>query len=128
MREYKKQFNQGMIVNILDERILRNVPTFAAYSTSKVGLAHLTKLAAIEWGTQIRVNGIAPGLILPPTGQDESYLKRESKHVPMADHGSPENVLKGLNYLIENTFVNGEILFIDGGESLNPGYTFLRNN
>jgi pteridine reductase len=124
MREYKKKFNQGMIVNILDERILRNVPTFAAYSVSKVGLAHLTRIAAIEWGTQVRVNGIAPGLILPPAGQDDSYLKRESKHVPTGNHGSPENLINGLNYLLENSFVNGEILFIDGGESLNPGYTF----
>ncbi len=124
MREYKKKINQGMIVNILDERILRNVPTFAAYSVSKVGLGHLTRIAAIEWGTHVRVNGIAPGLILPPAGQDESYLKRESKHVPMGNHGSPENLNKGLNYLIENSFVNGEILFIDGGESLSPGYTF----
>ena len=124
MREYKKMFNKGMIVNILDERILRNIPTFAAYSVSKVGLAHLTRIASIEWGTTIRVNGIAPGLILPPVGQDDNYLKRESKHVPTGKHGSPENLIKGLDYLLENTFVNGEILFIDGGESINPGYTF----
>ncbi len=126
MREFKKKFNQGMIVNILDERILRNVPTFAAYSVSKVGLAHLTRIASIEWGTQVRVNGIAPGLILPPAGQDDSYLKKESEHVPTGNHGSPENLIKGLDYLLENTFVNGEILFIDGGESINPGYTFPR--
>lgn len=125
MREYKKIVNRGMIVNIVDERILKNIPTFAAYSVSKVGLAHLTHLAAIEWGATIRVNGIAPGLILPPPWETDDYLKREAGKIPVRKHGSPENLVKGLDYLIENTFVNGEILFIDGGESKSPGYAFL---
>ena len=76
MREYRKRVGRGMIVNILDERVLRTVPTFAAYSVSKTALKHLTELAAVEWGETVRVNGIAPGLILPPAGQTEDYLKR----------------------------------------------------
>ncbi|MEE1550785.1 MAG: SDR family NAD(P)-dependent oxidoreductase, partial [Nitrospinaceae bacterium] len=64
MREYKKKVNSGLIINILDERISRRVPTFGAYSVSKSALAHLTELSAVEWGATVRVNGIAPGLIL----------------------------------------------------------------
>ncbi len=117
MRDYKKLFNRGMVVNILDERIQRNVPTFAAYSVAKVGLSHLTHLAAIEWGEQVRVNAIAPGLILSPAGESDEYLLRAAKNNPLKTHGSLENLGCGLDYLIDNRFVNGETLFIDGGES-----------
>lgn len=125
MREYKRRINRGMIVNILDQAISKNVPTFAAYSVSKAGLEHLTRLAAIEWGSDIRVNGIAPGLILPLTGESDDYLKRLAHKIPVRDHGSVDDVLKGLDYLIDSPFVNGEILFIDGGESKIPGYSSL---
>jgi pteridine reductase len=117
MREYKKRINRGMIVNILDERIARNVPTFAAYSISKVGLSHLTHLASIEWGATVRVNGIAPGLILPPAGGTAEYLERGKKLIPTLTHGTVDDICRGLDYLVESTFVNGETLFIDGGQS-----------
>ncbi len=117
MREYKKQVNRGMIVNMLDERISRNIPTFAAYSVAKVGLSHLTHIASIEWGASVRVNGIAPGLILPPPGSAADYLERGKKWVPTLTHGTVEDICRGLDYLCESKFVNGETLFIDGGQS-----------
>lgn len=118
MREYKRKVNKGLIVNILDERVAKTIPTFAAYSVSKVGLKHLTELAAVEWGKSVRVNGIAPGLILPPQGGPPDYLEKAAQRVPTGTHGCMEDLLKALDYLMENTFVNGETLFVDGGESL----------
>ena len=118
MRDYKRKVNKGLIVNILDERVAKTLPTFAAYSVSKVGLKHLTELAAVEWGKSVRVNGIAPGLILPPQGGPSDYLEKAKKNVPMGTHGSLMDITKALNYLMENTFVNGETLFVDGGGSL----------
>ena len=118
MREYKRKVNKGLIVNILDERVAKALPTFAAYSVSKVGLKHLTELAAVEWGKSIRVNGIAPGLILSPQDGPPDYLEKAAKKVPTGTHGNPDNLTKALDYLMENTFVNGETLFVDGGESL----------
>ncbi len=115
MREYKKHVGRGLIVNILDERITRNVSTFAAYSVSKVALEHVTKLAAVEWGQTVRVNGIAPGLILPPAGQGQDYLTRNAKNVPTRTHGNIADLTRALDYLIDSAFVNGEILFVDGG-------------
>ncbi len=118
MREYKRTVNKGLIVNILDERVARTVPTFAAYSVSKVALQHLTELAAVEWGESIRVNGIAPGLIIPPQGGAADYLEKAAKNVPTRTHGNLGDILHALDYLMENKFVNGETLFIDGGASL----------
>ncbi len=117
MREYKKQVGKGMIVNILDERITKNIPTFAAYSVSKVALEHVTKLAAVEWGATVRVNAIAPGLILPPAGHGQEYLDKNKKNVPTQTHGDVTDLTRALDYLLESPFVNGEILFVDGGSS-----------
>ena len=117
MREYKRRVGRGMIVNILDERINKNIPTFAAYSVSKVALAHVTKLAAVEWGETVRVNAIAPGLILPPAGKGPEYLEKNKTNVPTQTHGHLSDLTRALDYLIESPFVNGEILFVDGGES-----------
>ena len=117
MREFKKKVNSGLIINILDERILRRVSTFGAYSVSKYALAHLTELAAVDWGETVRVNGIAPGLILPPAGVSDEYLVKNSPNIPTKTHGSISDILRGFDYLLDSPFVNGEILFIDGGES-----------
>jgi len=117
MREYKRRVNRGLIVNILDERINKNIPTFAAYSVAKVALAHATQIAAVEWGRTVRVNGIAPGLILPPPGHDASSLTRNAPYVPTGTHGTVEDIARGLDFLLDSPFVNGELLFIDGGES-----------
>ena len=82
-----------------------------------MGLKHLTELAAVEWGETVRVNGIAPGLILPPQNGGPDYLEKAVKKVPTRSHGNMENLLRALDYLLENLFVNGETLFVDGGES-----------
>jgi NAD(P)-dependent dehydrogenase (short-subunit alcohol dehydrogenase family) len=118
MREYKRKVNKGLIINILDERVEKTISTFAAYSVSKVALKHLTELAAVEWGQTIRVNGIAPGLILSPQGGPPDYLEKAAKKVPARTHGNIENLLQALDYLMENQFVNGETLFVDGGSFL----------
>ena len=118
MRDFKRSINKGMIVNILDERVRKHISTFGSYSVSKVGLKHLTELAAVEWGETVRVNGIAPGLILPPQGGAPDYLEKAAKKVPTRTHGKMENLLQALDYLMENQFVNGDTLFVDGAESL----------
>ena len=117
MRDYKRSINKGMIINIIDERVRKHISTFAAYSVSKVGLKYLTELAAVEWGETVRVNGIAPGLILPPQGGAPNYLEKAAKKIPTRNHGNMENLLQALDYLLENQFINGDTLFVDGGES-----------
>ena len=69
-------------------------------------------------GQTVRVNAIAPGLILPPQGGPPDYLGKAAKKVPTRTHGEMENLLQALDYLMENQFVNGETLFVDGGASL----------
>ena len=117
MREFKRRVTSGLIINILDERVLRRVSSFGAYSVSKSALAHLTELSAVEWGETVRVNAIAPGLILPPAGSSNEYLAKSAPNIPTKTHGYISDILRGFDYLIDSPFVNGEILFIDGGQS-----------
>ena len=117
MRDFKKKVNSGLIINILDQRILKRISTFGAYSVSKSALAHLTELSAVEWGETVRVNGIALGLILPPAGGSDEYLFQNAQNIPTKTHGNVSDILHGLDYIIDSPFVNGETLFIDGGES-----------
>ncbi len=122
MREFFRITQKGQIVNILDQRIMQNNPSHALYSISKVALAHATHLGAVEFGSTLRVNGIAPGLVLPPPGKDNAFLERMSKKVPIGKRGEPEHILKALDYLLDNSFVHGEILYVDGGESKGEKY------
>ncbi|MBU2591222.1 MAG: SDR family NAD(P)-dependent oxidoreductase [Nitrospinota bacterium] len=117
MREYYRKVKKGNIINILDERIATNSPTRAAYLLSKSALERLTYMAAIEFAPDIRVNGIAPGLILQKEGVDTKYFAKRSKDVPMGRSGGVDSLLTGIDYLLNNQFVTGEVLYIDGGES-----------
>lgn len=117
-RDFAKICRKGHIINILDTRINSNRTTYAAYSISKKALCDLTMMCAVEFAPHIRVNGIAPGLILPPEGKDDTYLDRLAKNIPMQRKGSPENITASIEFLLKNYYTTGQIIFNDGGEHL----------
>ncbi len=113
------QFCQsGNIINIIDNKIAFNQYHYCAYLLSKKALAELTKLAAMELAPQIRVNGIAPGVTLFPTTRTEDYRAWRIRGIPLQRQGKIDYLLHALKYILENEFVTGQILTIDGGESL----------
>ena len=67
--EFFRICKKGHILNLLDTNIVKNKTSHAAYLLTKKSLADMTKMAAVEFAPHIRVNGIAPGLILPPRGE-----------------------------------------------------------
>jgi pteridine reductase len=118
MRDFKNYCKRGNIINIVDTRITTNKSDFAAYSLSKKNLWELTKMAALEFAPEIRVNAIAPGVTLAPAGADENYLDRLAEKIPMKKPGGVEPVLRSLDFIIENEHLTGQLLFADGGENL----------
>ncbi|MRT94098.1 SDR family NAD(P)-dependent oxidoreductase [Ancylomarina sp. 16SWW S1-10-2] len=118
MRDYANLCKEGLIVNFLDTRITKFVSDYAAYSLSKVALAHLTQMGALEFGPNIRVNGIAPGSIIAPLGEDSSYLEIKAANTPMKVTGGMQAILKSMDYIIDNNNLTGQILYCDGGEQL----------
>lgn len=107
----------GLVVNLLDAKLKAPNPDFLSYSLSKVALAGLTELSARALAGQgIRVNGIAPALMLQSEGQDESNFEAMHRFNPLGRGVTPEDVVAALRYLIGATAMTGEILTLDGGQ------------
>ena len=104
----------GVIVNFLDARITDYDQNHVAYHLSKRMLFSLTRMMSIEFAPDIRVNGIAPGIIIPPEGTGQSDYSGLSHTNPLNRTGSIKEVTDSLLFLIKNRFITGEILFIDG--------------
>lgn len=108
----------GDIVNIIDWRGTHPVPGQAAYTVAKAGLTAMTQLLAQELGARIRVNGVAPGAILPPPGFDRREFEALAGRIPVQRVGGPHNIADAVEFLLTNDFVNGEILHVTGGQQL----------
>ena len=116
--EFAKTVKSGAIVNFLDAAIVRNKSDFGAYLLSKKALADLTKMQAVRFAPRVRVNAVAPGLILPPAGKGRNYLKGLAGRVPLKRVGNPGNVAQAVRFLVANDYVTGQTIFVDGGEHL----------
>jgi len=115
---FAEQCKKGQIINILDTHITKNKTSHAGYLLSKKSLADFTKMSALHLAPRIRVNGIAPGLILPPEGKGPGYLARLAKNIPLRRKGSTRNITQTVEFLLENDYLTGQIIFADGGEHL----------
>lgn len=106
------------IINLLDTRILSYDVKHAAYHLSKRMLATITNMLAIELAPRIRVNAIAPGLVLPPPGKDESYLDELAHTNPLNTHGCAGDIAHAALFLLTSPFVTGQVIYVDGGRHL----------
>lgn len=117
-KEFAKNSPQnGQIINMVDKNIARYDTNYFYYLLSKKFLAEATKMLALELAPNIRVNAIAPGYIIDPI--DNSDAQNFIKRIPLQHKGEVENIVQTIEFLLSNKFVNGQILFIDGGASLN---------
>lgn len=113
---------RGSIVNLVDIHADRPLKDFVVYSVAKAGLAGLTRALALELGPEVRVNGVAPGAILWPDG-DEHFAPSEkgriTEQTPLKRIGSPDDVAGAVKYLLfDAPFVTGQILAVDGGRGI----------
>lgn len=117
-QHFAQQTQEGCIVNMLDSRIKQYDLNHAAYQLSKNMLYHITEMMAIECAPHIRVNGVAPGLILPPEDKDEAFLQKQIHRNLLQRSGKMSDITDAVLFLLSNTFITGEILFIDGGQNI----------
>ena len=110
------------IVNILDVHMERPLKDFNVYGATKAGLASLTRSLAVELGPDIRVNGVAPGAILWPEGDDsydEAMRERTVQQTPLKRLGEPMDIARTVGFLAcEAPFITGQVITVDGGRSL----------
>lgn len=117
-RDFARHRDQGLVINLVDTKISHNAGAYFAYTLTKKSLFEFTKMAAAQLGPKIRVNAVAPGLVLPPAGEDESYLAERAKSIPLQRHGDPAAVCNAIAYLVDNPFITGQCIYVDGGEHL----------
>jgi pteridine reductase len=106
------------IVNLLDSRITDYDAAHAAYHVSKRALHTLTMMMALEYAPRVRVNAVAPGLILPPPGETAAYLRKLAHTNPLNRFGRPEDIAEAVRFLVRSAFVTGQVLYVDGGRHL----------
>jgi NAD(P)-dependent dehydrogenase (short-subunit alcohol dehydrogenase family) len=111
---------QGLIVNILDQRVLNPTPEFFSYSLSKSALWDATKMLALALAPQIRVNGIGPGPVLRSIHQSEADFAAEAAAAPLARAVDPSEIGQALAYLIDAVSVTGQMIAVDAGQHLGP--------
>ncbi len=115
MRSFKEHCQKGAIVNIGDQRTAFTDPAAGMYALAKKALASASEAAALEWAPDIRVNTVAPGLVLSPPGVNPNALDKLLPKVPMQKRSTEEDVAKACLYLAENQSMTGQTLYIDGG-------------
>lgn len=107
-----------VIINLLDTHFTDYDPNRLAYHLSKRTLFSLTKMMALEFAPRIRVNAVAPGLILAPLGKGQSYLEQLKSSNPLNTIGSAGQVVDAVEFLIDSEFITGQVIFVDGGRHL----------
>jgi NAD(P)-dependent dehydrogenase (short-subunit alcohol dehydrogenase family) len=108
----------GLVVNIVDQRVLRPNPQFFSYSLAKAGLWWATRTLAQALAPRIRVNAIGPGPTLPSTHQAPGEFEAEAAGTPLQRAATPEEVAAALRYLIDAPSVTGQMIAVDGGQHL----------
>jgi NAD(P)-dependent dehydrogenase (short-subunit alcohol dehydrogenase family) len=110
---------QGLVVNMIDQRINKLTPEFTSYTLAKMGLWALTRTAAQALAPKIRVNAIGPGPTLQGARQSAEHFARQRQATLLNRGANPGDICAALGYFIDATAVTGQILCPDGGQHLN---------
>jgi NAD(P)-dependent dehydrogenase (short-subunit alcohol dehydrogenase family) len=112
------QDRQGLIINLLDQRVWNPNPQFFTYSLSKAALWTATRTLAQALAPRIRVNGIGPGPTLPSVHQTHDMFHAEAANVLLERGAEPADIVAAALYLIDAGSVTGQMIAVDGGQHL----------
>ncbi len=108
------------IVNMLDFKVANLNPDYFSYTVAKAGMASATRLLAMAFRGHVRVNAIAPGLTLISGKQTQDQFRRAWSMTPLGLGPTPAELAHAVGYLHATPSINGQILCLDGGASLQP--------
>jgi len=109
---------EGVIINMLDQRVWSITPHFVSYTVSKFALWGLTQAMALALAPRIRVNGIGPGPALPNANQTPAQFAAQSASVPLGHGPSPHEVGRAVLAILTLPAMTGQMLAVDGGQHL----------
>lgn len=108
----------SVIINILDQRVLKPDPRFFSYGLSKSALWVATRTMAQALAPRIRVNGVGPGPTLPSVHQAPGEFEAEARATPLQRPASPGAVAGAVRWLVDAGQVTGQMIAVDGGQHL----------
>jgi pteridine reductase len=110
--------SRGCIVNIADLAAFETWPAYIPHGLTKAGVVQMTHALARVLAPEVRVNAIAPGVVLLPDGWSDADAERLRSTTPLARLGTPDDVAAAMLYLIDAGFVTGEVITVDGGRHI----------
>lgn len=109
---------EGVIVNLIDQRVWNLTPYFLTYTLSKTGLWTLTQTLALALAPRIRVNAIGPGPTLKSERQSEEQFRMQWDATPLHHGATPEEIAAGVRFILAAPSMTGQMIALDGGEHL----------
>ncbi len=109
---------EGVIINMIDQRVWSLTPHFVSYTISKVGLWALTQTTALSLAPRIRVNAIGPGPALPSPRQSLEQFAAQSASVPLGHGTDPGEVARAAIAILCLPAMTGQMIALDGGQHL----------
>lgn len=109
---------QALVVNMVDQRVLKPTPEFMTYSLAKAGLWSLTRTAAQALAPAVRVNAIGPGPTMIGARQSPAHFAAQRAATILGRGADPQGITQALGYLLEARAVTGQLICVDGGQHL----------
>ena len=109
---------QGLIVNMIDQRVRKLTPEFSTYTLAKMGLWALTQTSAQGLAPRVRVNAIGPGPTLQGARQSEQHFAAQRRATLLTKGANPLDISRSLIYLLESPAITGQLICVDGGQHL----------
>ena len=116
--EKNEPISQGLVLNMIDQRVKKLTPDFASYTIAKMGLWAMTQTAARALAPGIRVNAIGPGPTLIGARQKEYHFDGQRKNTILERGANAEDITSAVGYFIDAKSVTGQLLCVDGGQHL----------
>lgn len=118
MSEALAKNEDGLVVNMIDQRVKRLTPNFFSYTLSKSALWTATRTMAMAYAPKIRINAIGPGPTIKSARQSDQEFAKQVKAVPL--ERSPELGEFGatIRYFWANKSITGQMIALDGGQHL----------
>ena len=109
---------QGLVVNMIDQRVWKLTPNFMTYTLAKSALWTLTQTAAQALAPDIRVNGIGPGPTMQSARQSDGHFSRQRAATILQRGAGPADVVAALGFFLDSPSVTGQMIAVDGGQHL----------
>jgi NAD(P)-dependent dehydrogenase (short-subunit alcohol dehydrogenase family) len=109
---------EALIVNMIDQRVLKLTPHFMSYTIAKMGLWALTRTSAQALAPRVRVNAIGPGPTMRGARQSEAHFESQRRSTILERGADPADIVRALLYYLDAPAVTGQLLCVDGGQHL----------